>query len=257
MKKPTNTKPTEQLSLRVSQEQLLAFVRAMIGGGAGREDDEHPLPPGPWDPVIRVALQQLRFVDPRRELSRSAGPERSRSRTLEPVASPMVDPRNVVFQSIFRKHPEIFDAIGGGHSFGGEVALNPQPLPPRAAFLIAAAQAVIRRAELLQEIASATSNDGSQQGIIIVGGYTSRFSDDWCGTGFKLRWPFPGPRPHWFPNKLNAIDLIVVATQFEQAAKETFSHELRQHLAKTSAKFTEAGMSRLQSLMDKPGRAAR
>jgi hypothetical protein len=256
MRKPTNTKPTEQLSLHVSQEQLLAFVRAMIGEGAGRDDDQQPLPPGPWDPVIRVALEQIRFFGPSPE-RRIAGSERSHSRTAEPVVNPLSDPRNVVFQSIFRKHPEIFDAIGGGHSFGDEVALNPQPLPPRAAFLIAAAQAVIRRAELLQEIADATSHDGSQQGIIIVGGYTSRFSDDWCGTGFKLRWPFPGPRPHWFPNKLNAIDLIVVATQFEQAAKETFSHELRQHLAKTSAKFTEVGMSRLQSLMDKPGRAAR
>ena len=233
----------------------------MIGGGAGREDDEHPLPPGPLDPVIRVALEQISFFGPSPE-RRITGSERSHSRTAEPVVNPMSDPRNVVFQSIFRKHPEIFDAIGGGHSFGDEVALNPQPLPPRAAFLIAVAQAVIRRAELLQEIAGATSQDGSQQGIIIVGGYTSRgytsrFSDEWCGTGFKLRWPFPGPRPHWFPHKLNAIDLIVVATQFEQAAKETFSQKLRQHLVKTSGKFTEVGMSRLQSLMDKPGRAAR
>jgi hypothetical protein len=228
----------------------------MIGGGAGREDDEHPLPPGPWDPVIRVALEQISFFGPSPE-RRITGSERWHSRTAEPVVNPMSDPRNVVFQSIFRKHPEIFDAIGGGHSFGDEVALNPQPLPPRAAFLIAVAQAVIRRAELLQEIAGATSQDGSQQGIIIVGGYTSRFSDEWCGTGFKLRWPFPGPRPHWFPHKLNAIDLIVVATQFEQAAKETFSQKLRQHLVKTSGKFTEVGMSRLQSLMDKPGPAAR
>jgi hypothetical protein len=169
----------------------------------------------------------------------------------------MSDPRNAVFQSIFRKHPVIFDAIGGGHSFGDEVALNPQPLPPRAAFLIAAAQAVIRRAELLQEIAGAISHDDSQQGIIIVGGYTSRFSDDWCGTAFKLRWPFPGPCPHWFSHELDGIDLMVVATQFEQAAKGTFSQELRQHLTKTSAKFTEVGMSRLQALMDETGRAAR
>jgi hypothetical protein len=247
----------EQLSLHVSQEQLLAFVRSMIGGGAGREDDQHPLPPGPWDPVIRVALEQIRFFGPQPEPWRIAGSERSHSRTAEPVVNPMSDPRNVVFQSIFKKHPEIFDAIGGGHSFGEQVALNPQPLPPRAAFLIAVAQAVIRRAELFQEIASATSHDDSQQGIIIVGGYTSRFSDDWCGTGFKLRWPFPGPRPHWFPYELDGIDLIVVATQFEQAAKETFSQELRQHLAKTSAKFTEVGMSKLQSLMYETGRAAR
>ena len=227
----------------------------MIGGGAGREDDQHPLPPGPWDPVIRVALERLRSFGPRPE-GRIAGSERSYSRTAPPVVNPMSDPQNVEFHSIFRKHPEIFDAIGGGHSFGDDVALNPQPLPPRAAFLIAAAQAVIRRAELLQEIAGAISHDDSQQGINIVGGYTSRFSDDWCATGFRLRWPFPGPRPHWFFHELDGIDLIVVATQFEQAANGTFSRELRQHLAKTSAKFAEAGMSRLQALIAETGRAA-
>src|SRR5436190_2800028 len=193
-----NTMQTDERSLYVSQEQLMGLVRAMIGGDAGRQDDEHPLPPGPWDPIIRAGLEQIRLVGPQREPSRSAGPERTRSRTGEPSRNPMFDPRNVVFQSIFRKHPGMFDAIGGGHSFGDEVALNPQPLPPREAFLIAAARAVIRRAEFLQEIAAAISQDGSEQGIIIVGGYTSRFSDDWCGTGFKLRWPFPGPRPHWF-----------------------------------------------------------
>src|SRR5437879_3861054 len=46
-------------SANIDQEQLLAFVRAMIGGGRGREDDEHPLPPGPWDPVIRIALERI------------------------------------------------------------------------------------------------------------------------------------------------------------------------------------------------------
>src|SRR5882757_1474222 len=105
MSKPTNTKPTEQLSLHVSQEQLLAFVRAMIGGGTRREDDQHPLPPGPWDPVIRVALEQIRFFGPHPQ-RRIAGAERSHSRTAEPVVRPMSDPRNVVFQSIFKKHPE-------------------------------------------------------------------------------------------------------------------------------------------------------
>ena len=54
-----STEQTEQQSFRISQEKLLAFVRAMIGGSRGREDDEHPLPPGPWDPVIRVALERI------------------------------------------------------------------------------------------------------------------------------------------------------------------------------------------------------
>jgi hypothetical protein len=137
------------------------------------------------------------------------------------------------------------------------VALNPQPLAPREAFLIAAARAVIRRAELLQEIAGAISDEGSQQGIIIVGGYASRFSDDWCGTGFRLRWPFPGPRPSWFAHELDGIDLLVVAIEFEQAAKEAFSQELHNHLIKVRERFVEAGMSRLQSLMDQAGYATR
>lgn len=55
-----NAVQAQQQSLHISQEKLLAFVRTMIGGSRGREDDEHPLPPGPWDPIIRVALERIR-----------------------------------------------------------------------------------------------------------------------------------------------------------------------------------------------------
>jgi len=250
-----NPRQTEEASLYISQERLLGLVRAMTGGDSGREDDEHPSPPGPWDPVIRVALEQLRYSGPQREPSSSVGPERTYSRSADASGTQRFDPRNVIFQTIFRKHPGMYDVIGGGHSLGDEVALNPQPLPPREAFLIAAARAVIRRAELLQEVAGAMFDEGSERGIIIVGGYTSRFSDDWCGTEFRLRWPLPGPRPNWFADELDGIDLLVVATQFEQAAKEAFSWELRDHLTKVRERFTEAGMSRLQSIMDQSGYA--
>jgi hypothetical protein len=224
----------------------------MIGGGRGREDDEHPLPPGPWDPVIRVALEQIQSFGPRPEPWKIGHADRLPSRTAE-FSEPVPDAWKVVFGSMFAKHPEMFDALGGGHSFGDEVALNPQPLPPRYAILIAVARAVIRRAELFQEIGDAMSRDGSQQGIIIVGGYTSRFSDDWCATGFKLKWPFPGPRPHWFPHELDGLDLLVLATQFDHAAKETYSPDLRKHLANAGTRFVEAGMSRMQSGMDRSG----
>ena len=117
-----------------SQQKLLALVRAMIGGSRGREDDEHPLPPGPWDPVIRVALERIGFF----------GPQPEPWRVLDRSA-------RLFFAGILARHPEISDAIGGGHSFGDEVALNPQPLPPRYAFLMSVAQALISRAELLQE----------------------------------------------------------------------------------------------------------
>jgi hypothetical protein len=37
-----------------------------------------------------------------------------------------------------------------------------------------------------------------------------------------------------------------MATQFEQAAKETFIQNLRQNLGDASAKLVEAGMSKIQ-----------
>jgi hypothetical protein len=223
-----NSKQTEQQSIHIGQEKLLAFVRAMIGGSRGREDDEHPLKPGPWDPVIRAALERINVFDPQ------------------------PNPWNSVLAKILRQHPEMWEVVGGGlggpggPSFGEKVTINPQPLPPRIAFLVSVAQAVISRAELLQEIADATRREGEQHGIIFVGGYTSRFSDDWCGNGFRLKWPFTGPRPHWFTNEIDGIDLVVMATQFEQAAKETFSSDLRQNLLDVSAKLAEAGVSKMR-----------
>jgi hypothetical protein len=194
--KVMNTEKTEQQLVDISREKLLALVRALIGGNMGRQDDEHPLPPGAWYPVIRAAMEQTN--------------------------------------------------ISSGHNFGEEVALNPQPLPPRFAFLVSVAQAVINRAELFQEIADAAPREGEQQGIIIVSGYVTRFVDDFCGTGFRLKYPFPGPRPPWFADELDGIDLVVMATQFEQAAQNTFSPDLRQNLADASARFVEAGLSKMQ-----------
>jgi hypothetical protein len=236
------TEQTKQQSLQISQEQFLSFVRTMIGGSRGREDDEHPLPPGPWDPVIRAALERMKpHPEPWKTFDRGV-----LSQTIASVFGPQPDPWKAAFASILARHPEIFDVVGGGYSFGEEVLLNPQPLPPRFAFLAAAAQTVISRAGLLQEIADAISREGDQHGIIIVGGYIRRFCDDWCGNGFRLKWPFPGPRPHWFAKELDGSDLVVMATQFEQAAKDAFSPDLRQSLRDASTKFVEAGMSKMQ-----------
>lgn len=226
-----NAEQAQQQSLHISQEKLLAFVRTMIGGSRGREDDEHPLPPGPWDPVIRVALERISVFGP----------------LPEPwsVFRPYPEPWKIFFTSIFAKHPEIFDATGGGHSFGEEVALNPQSLPPRFAFLVSVAQTVISRAELLQDIADTTPRKGEQQSS--VSAYIARFvEDDVLDTLGKVKWPPGIPRPKWWINELNGIDLVVMATQFEQAAKEAFSPDLRRHLAHASKKLTEAGLSKMR-----------
>lgn len=124
------------------------------------------------------------------------------------------------------------------------VALNPQPLPPKALFLKALAQEVSSRAQLLQEVADAAE----QRGIIIVGGYISRFADEFCGNGFRVPWLHPGPPPpHWFQGELEAVDLLSLAGHFAQEAGRAFSTELRQALAGAAAKFAEAGLARSQS----------
>lgn len=235
------TTQAEPQSFQISQEQFFAFVHEMIGGGRGREDDDHPLPPGPWDPVVRTALERITSL-----YGAHAHASHVQLQAGQSVFGPRPEPWRAMLATILARHPEAIDALGGGHSFGDTVALNPQPLPPRYAFLVAVTRSVVNRAELLHEVTAATSREGEKQGIIIVSGYTKRFSEDWCGTGFKLRYPFPGPRPNWFSHELSGLDLLVVAAQFDQAAKETFNRDVQHGLADASARFLQAGLAKLQ-----------
>jgi hypothetical protein len=234
-----NTEELEQRSIHISPEKLLAFVGGMFGASVGREDDEHPLKKGPWGPVVREALKETYALGP--------SPEPWRTRQSEFGLHPESAAWKVVLTGLFEKYPSLYDLIPRGvQKRGEEVSLNPQPLPPRLAFLAAVAHTVINRVELLQDISHAIANEGERRGIIIVGGYLSRFCDDFCGNGFVLVWPPPGPRPWWFPTELTAVDLVVMASQFHQAAKETYSPELGQHLADAAARLADAGLSKLQ-----------
>jgi len=126
------------------------------------------------------------------------------------------------------------------------VELNPQPLPPRSLFLKALAQEVISHTGFLQELASTLSTDGEQKGIIIIGGYVSRFADEFCGNGFRLGWGHPGPPPQWFPTEMTGADLIVLASQFALGAKQAFNPELRTALAGAASKLAQTGAARMQ-----------
>ncbi len=212
-------KQPSQHVLNIAQEHFLALFRTAFGSQGGCEDDEHPLKHGPWDPVVRSALERAHVFDPQ-----------SASRKL-------------AFAALAARHPEIWDGVGGDSRFGAEVELNPQPLPPRFAFLVALAQAVVDRAELIDEVASASRQDGEQQGIIIVSGYIARFADDFCGNGFRFKWPWPGPRPNWFAEEVAAIDRVVIAAQFDQAAKESASPTVQQSLAEATAKLVTTALA--------------
>jgi hypothetical protein len=59
------------------------------------------------------------------------------------------------------------------------------------------------------------------QGIIIVGGYLSRFVDD-CGNNVvRHKWPFPPPRAD-FDDKLSALELIVLETASSSSASTRY-----------------------------------
>jgi hypothetical protein len=215
-------------SHQFSQEKLLAVVRGVVGRNNRREDDDHPLPPGPWDPVIRKALERVTPFGPHPE-----------------PWLPSSELARLILAFVVSLRPKISDALKP-HSLIERVGLNPQPLPPRQAFLTSLARMVIDRAELMQEIADSAPSQGERQGIIIVSGYLTRFADDFCATGVKPRWPFPGPPPSWFVKELDGVDLLLIAAQLDQAATEAFSPALRQSLKNVGAKFAEAGLSRMQ-----------
>jgi hypothetical protein len=146
---------------------------------------------------------------------------------------------------IARRVPAIFDVIGGGLNIGDKVALNPQPLPPRERFIIRLGEAVADRAEQLAEVALALGDRGSEQGIIIVSGYVNRLVDDWCGTGYRPKWPFPGPPPWWFTGEVSGRDSIVLGAILHQASRRAYDPVVAEALETAADKLAQSGVDKL------------
>ena len=197
---------SEQGARSVPVEKVMNLVSEMLQGYPNPED---PPPPGPWDPYIRRALDRLTW---------SLG-------------------HPVPWRHVFGPQPEPWMEIVG--------RLNPQTLSPRIAFLYSLSQDVVERVALIHEVAEGIGQQGQKQGIIIVGGLISRFADDWCGTSWRPKWPFPGPPPWWWQTELSGLDLIVLGTQFVHSARETVNKSLQDQLQKAGAQFNEAGMARM------------
>lgn len=122
-----------------------------------------------------------------------------------------------------------------------EAGLNPQPLPPRAAFAVTLAQTVIDRAGLMQDIADGIAREGQQRGIIIVSGYLSRFIDD-CGND-RLPHGILAPRPHHGPG-LGMLELVLMGAEFERHAQQLDQPALAQEFRHVGVALTELGLAR-------------
>lgn len=202
--------PPKHLSARA----LAALVSQLTTGYPSHDDGDET--PGPLDPYMRRALERSVI---------GAGPS------------------SHLWRVIAEKNPEVWDVIGGNPA--SQLALNPQPLPPRSAFLAAVVQEFTERMADVGQIADLIPRPGGEAGIIIVGGHVAKFIDDICANGFKLRWPLPWPAPTWFSDMLSGADLIVMGTQFQQAAAVTMDRELGRTFADAAHALLEAGSARL------------
>ena len=199
----------------LSARALTALVSQLTTGYAHPDGTEDA--PGPLDPYIRRALE--------RSVVGAAGGGSN------------------LWRLIAEKHPEIWDVIGGDPS--SQIALNPQPLPPRSAFLASVIQEFTERMTEVAHIADLIPRPGGERGIIIVMGHVAQFVDDICGNGLKIRWPFPWPAPPWFSETLSGADLIVMGTQFQQAAVIAMDREIGRTFSDAAYALLEAGSARL------------
>jgi hypothetical protein len=220
-------------TLNISRDKLVSLVGQLFGGAGGNPNPDEPHKLGPWDPLIRKVAKQ--FFSPRPEpwhLIFGPKPEPWRAE---------VNLSREILGIIATRHPEIFDAIGSRINLA---ALNPQPLPPSAAFVAAFAEEAFDRILLMQEIADAANQTGELQSIIIVGGKVSQLVDELCGDRFKVKIPFPKPK-HDEGKLLSGLELLAAGAIFAQNAG-TVAHEgLRQELQNAGARLIETGIARM------------
>jgi hypothetical protein len=198
----------------LSAEALTALVSQLAVGSACNRPEETP---GPMDPYMRRALERTAM---------GAGMS------------------TALWRDIALRHPEVWDVIGGDPQ--AQISLNPQPLPPRPAFVAGVVLEFTERMTLVLEIADLIPLPGAEQGIVIVGGHVARFVDALCINGLHIRWPLPWSAPSWFPDTLSGADLIVMGTQFQQSAAIAMDRDLGRTFADAAHALLEAGAARLQ-----------
>lgn len=231
---------TDDKTINISREKLVSLVGQAFGRQSYPYQDD-PQPPGRWDDYIRKALGKVKYPFPEPD----PHPEWEHSRRF---FGPGGSWRNVAFGP----SPEPWRRIDS------LAALNPQPLPPRELFLAAVAQEVIDRALLVYDVAMALNQTGEEQAIIIVSGapvhkFTEEI-DELCPrltelvihppTGGGGDSDHPDPILPHFNKELSSLELLVVASVFQQNAATTLSEEMRGLLNQAAAKLAELGISR-------------
>ena len=190
-------------TITISRKALVSILSSFISSYPNPEDD--PLPPGPWDSVIRKVFNQILWQ-------------------LGPQPEPWV--------------------IGIQNPLS-QVALNPQPLPPRLAYTTVLAQEIVNSIANLQDIAEMLPEDAQGRVGEIANRRLQLFFDEYCGTPPRKS-PFPESHPRdGSIEGFNPLELVVIGTQLEASATTLSNGELQQTLAAIGMKITEQGVAQL------------
>jgi len=232
-------------TITISHDKLLSLVSEMFSDVSENSNPEEPYKPGPWDPIIRQVASQFFAPHPEPWVF-GPHPEPWRLSFGQGVQwRSELNLHRAIEEFFASRHPEIFETIGGGQLFSRAAAeLNPQPLPPRAAFLAAFTQVVIDRALLTQEIAEAINQTGEQHGIIIVNGRIKQFITDIDELCPRIPKKFPKPKGS-SEDRFSAFELLTAGAVFEHNAATVSDENLRQELRNDGAKLIESGVARM------------
>jgi hypothetical protein len=135
------------------------------------------------------------------------------------------------------------------------VALNPQPLPPKAQAALGAflARAMIDQAEEQLRIAMAVSGGENVEKIVgAIGSHVAEDVDFVCGNGLTP-WPLPWPWPPKFgPGEIAPADLLFAGAQFQTFADDIGGNPLRGVFSKAADQFFSTALKRLEGACECP-----
>jgi len=211
---PTRTDAT----LAISRRSFTSLVSQLTGGYPNDFDDTQP--PGPWDPIIRQALERMREFGPFPDPWRTSGP----------------------FPEPWRTPASALDRLS-------RVALNPQPLPPRVAWATALAHQIIDRTNLLHDLIGIVAEEDRANAEQMASLYLSQFVED-CGNGrippWPVPWPLSGPEHNGEQEAMGMLEMVVMGVQFANAAGTVANERLRHDFARAGDRLIDAGLEHMR-----------
>jgi hypothetical protein len=160
----------------------------------------------------------------------------------------------ILARFIARLRPEIWDvvfphgpvlrALASGGSAFQEVALNPQPLPPREIFAITLADAHLSEIVRLAELSARLGEEGRamrKAALTLIGDFDEICPPNWPRRP-KLKWPVP-PLPWPFEGvRMEPAELFFAGSRFLLASDVVADTELKSALAETGLRLMESGV---------------